>query len=208
MIKKTTKNKLSWKILQITNEFINGYKKLYNLGPAISIFGSARLPKNHKYCVLATKISKHLSDAGFSIITGGGGGIMEAANFGAYQGKSLSIGLNILLKKKEPSNEYQDISIKFKYFFTRKVMFAKHAKAFIVFPGGFGTLNEFIEILVLTQTKVIKKLPIILVNKDYWQGLIGWIKTRLLAEKMIDCQDLKLFKIANTASEILKYIID
>ncbi len=205
-IKSSLLAKESWKIFQIINEFVDGYERLYHIDPAISIFGSARLKQNHKYCLLAKKITKELSDAGFAIVTGGGAGIMEASNFGAYQGKSLSIGLNILLKKKEMSNHYQDVSLRFRHFFSRKVMFAKHAKAFIVFPGGFGTLNELVEILLLVQTKVIKKVPIILVYKDYWQGLISWFKEKLLAEKMIEAKDLQLFKIANNASQILKYI--
>jgi hypothetical protein len=217
MIKKITrptipiiKNELlikeSWKIFQIISEFVDGYERLYNIDPAISIFGSARLSKNHKYCKLAKNIAKELSNAGFSIVTGGGGGIMEAANFGAYQGKSLSIGLNIVLPNKEVANNYQDISLRFRHFFSRKVMFVKHAKAYIVFPGGFGTLNELIEILVLAQTKTINKIPIILVFKDYWQGLIDWFKEKLVTEKMIEPKDLNLFHVADNVSEILKYI--
>lgn len=199
-------SKESWKIFQIISEFVDGYENLYHIDPAISVFGSARLNKKHTYCNLAKKISKKLSDKGFSIVTGGGGGIMEAANHGAFQGKSLSIGLNIILPNKEIINNYQDITIKFRHFFSRKVMFVKHAKAFIVFPGGFGTLNELIEILVLMQTKIINKIPIILVYTNYWQGLIDWFKSKLLAEKMIDPSDLKLFYMADTAEEILKHI--
>lgn len=201
-----TKNKDSWKIFQILAEFINGYESLQNVEPAISIFGSARLTQGHKYSKLAQTIAKKLANAGFSIITGGGGGIMEAANCGAYKTKSLSIGLNILLPTKEISNKYQDINLKFRHFFSRKVMFVKYAKAFIVFPGGFGTLNELIEILVLTQTKTINNRPIILVNKNYWQGLFDWFKNRLLAEKMIDSKDLKLFYLVDNAAQILKII--
>ena len=195
-----------WKIFQIISEFVDGYERLHNIDPAISIFGSARLNKNHKYCKLAQDISKKLSNVGFSIVTGGGGGIMEAANFGAYHGKSLSIGLNIVLPTKEVANNYQDIALRFRHFFSRKVMFVKHAKAYIVFPGGFGTLNELVEILVLVQTKTIPKVPIILVFKDYWQGLISWFKEKLVTEKMIDPQDLNLFYVADNADQILKYI--
>jgi len=198
--------KESWKIFQIMAELVDGYERLYPIKPSVSIFGSARINKNNKYYALAQSIAKKLSDAGFSVVTGGGGGIMEAANFGAYQGKSYSVGLNIILPQEEQSNNYQDISIQFRHFFTRKVLFVKYATAYIVLPGGFGTLDELAEILALVQTKKTKAIPIILVCKDYWEGLITWFKERLVSENMIDRKDLNLFQIVDNANQVLNCV--
>ncbi len=198
----------SWKILKIMSEFVSGYEELSQIIPSISIFGSARTKKNHKYYKLAQSIAKKLSNAGFSVVTGGGGGIMEAANLGAYQGKSHSIGLNIELPQPQKANNYQDISIKCRHFFVRKVLFAKYASAYIVLPGGFGTLDELTEILALVQTNKIKPIPIILVGKTYWEGLTNWLKEQLLAEHMINRKDLNLFTIIDNPKQILDYIND
>ncbi len=196
----------SWKIFKIISEFVQGYQELYQIKPAVSIFGSARTKKHHKYYKLAKSIANKLSNSGFSVITGGGGGIMEAANLGAYQGKSASVGLNIILPQPEKFNNYQNISIKCRHFFIRKVFFVKYATAYIVLPGGFGTLDELSEILALVQTNKTKRIPIILVCKDYWQGLINWFKERLVVEKMIDPKDLNLFTILDDPDEILDQV--
>lgn len=195
--------KESWKIFQIMSEFVDGYERLHHIQPSVSIFGSSRTNKNNKYYPLAQSIAKKLSNAGFSIVTGGGGGIMEAANLGAYQGKSYSVGLNIILPQQEIPNDYQDISLRFRHFFTRKVLFVKYATAYIFLPGGFGTLDELAEILALVQTNKTKSIPIILVCKNYWQGLINWFIERLVAEKMIDSKDLNLFQIVDTPKQVL-----
>ena len=198
--------KESWKIFQVISEFVDGYERLYNIRPIVSLFGSARVKENNKYCTLAKDLSNKLSNAGFSVVTGGGGGIMKAANFGAYHGKSFSVGLNIILPRKEAANDYQDISLRFRHFFTRKIMFVKYATAYVIFPGGFGTLNELMEILVLVQTGTARKVPIILFYKEYWQGLINWFKAKLVTEKMIDPEDLDLFHVVDNVSQAFKII--
>ena len=196
----------SWKIFQIIAEFVEGYERLVHIKPSISIFGSARTPENHKYYALAEKIGHELSNAGFSVVTGGGPGIMEAANKGAYHGKSFSVGLNIVLPHEENTNKHQDISIRFRHFFTRKVMFVKYAAAYVVMPGGFGTLDELAEILALTQTEKTKKIPVILVGKSFWQGLLTWFDSTLVKEKMINQEDLDLYTVVDTAEEVIEYI--
>lgn len=196
----------SWKIFQIMSEFVDGYEKLSYIQPSVSIFGSSRINKNNKYYSLAQTIAKKLSNAGFSIVTGGGGGVMEAANLGAYQGKSYSVGLNIILSPQEKPNDYQDISLQFRHFFSRKALFVKYATAYVFLPGGFGTLDELTEILALIQTNKAKLAPIILVCKDYWQDLISWFEKRLMAEKMIDKKNLNLFQILDDPNQVLNYI--
>lgn len=198
----------SWKIFQVMAEFVEGYERLVHIRPSVSVFGSARTEPGHPYYNLALELSKHLSNAGFSVVSGGGPGIMEAANKGAFQGKAFSVGLNIVLPNEECMNDYQDISLRFRHFFTRKVMFVKYAAAYIVLPGGYGTLDELGEILALVQTNKTRKIPIILVHEPFWKDLIAWFKSTLVTEKMIDKDDLDLFKVINQPEDVAKYIVD
>jgi len=196
----------SWKIFQIVAEFVEGFERLASIKPSVSIFGSARTKPDHPYYKLTVDIAKALSDAGFSVVSGGGPGIMEAANKGAHRGRSPSIGLNIQLPHEQSGNPYQDISLTFRHFFSRKVMFVKYASAYVVMPGGFGTLDELAEIMTLVQTGKTRKIPIILVHKPFWEGLIEWFKTSLVNEKTIDPEDLNLIKILETPQEVLDAI--
>lgn len=199
----------SWQIFKIISEFVNGFEKMGRIGPCVSIFGSARTKPNHKYYKLAEKIAFDLTQNGYGVITGGGPGIMEAANKGANKGKGKSVGLNILLPFEQDANKFidDDKIINFDYFFVRKVMFVKYAQGFIVLPGGVGTLDELFEAITLIQTKKIGKFPIILVGRDFWKDLIGWIKNTLLEkEKNISPEDLDLFSIVDSSSEALKII--
>ena len=198
----------SWRIFQIMAEFVQGFELLVRLQPCVSLFGSARTPPDHPDYELATAISRALSDAGFTVITGGGPGIMEAGNKGAFKGASPSVGLNISLPKEQMPNAFQDVALRFRHFFSRKVMFVKYASAYVVLPGGFGTLDEMAEILTLIQTGKTRNIPIILVNKPFWQGLLDWFKNTLVAEGMINSQDLKLLKLIDEPEEIVKAIFD
>ena len=175
----------SWKIFQVMAEFVEGYERLFPIKPQVSVYGSARSKIDSPLYRLSEDTCEMLSNEGYSIVSGGGPGIMEAANKGAYKGSSFSIGLNIVLPE-ESSNDYQDISLRFRHFFTRKVMFFKYASAFVFFPGGYGTLDEFGEVLSLIQTGKTKKVPIILVQKSYWDELISWFKNKMLPNKMIN----------------------
>ncbi len=196
----------SWKIFQVISEFVDGYERLVHIRPSVSIFGSARLAPDNPYYKLAEEIALSLSNAGFSIVTGGGPGIMEAANKGASQGKSLSVGLNIVLPHEENTNPYQDISLRFRHFFTRKVMFVKYASAYVVLPGGYGTLDELAEILALVQTGKTRKIPIVIVNRGFWGGLLDWMEAHFVGEGMITAADMKLFTVVETAEEVTTYI--
>jgi len=173
----------SWHAFEIMAEFVDATERLKQITPAVSIFGSARTPVDHPYYKLTEDVAKRLSDAGFSVISGGGPGIMEAANKGAFAGDAPSVGLNIELPFEQQGNPYQDISINFQHFFMRKVMFVKYASAYVVMPGGFGTLDELMEAITLVQTGKSLNIPIILVCEPFWRGLVEWIKTTLLNEK-------------------------
>lgn len=205
-INDTVLTRESWKIFQIMAEFVEGFEKLARIKPSVSIFGSARTPPEHPYYKLTEDIARKLSDAGFSVVSGGGPGIMEAANRGAFAGKSPSIGLNIQLPHEQSANRYQDISLYFRHFFSRKVMFVKYAAAYVVLPGGFGTLDELAEILTLVQTSKTRRIPIILVNSKFWEGLVDWFKARLLVEGMISEPDLDLFKILDKPEDVVEAI--
>lgn len=194
----------SWKIFQVMAEFVEGYERLVHIRPSVSIFGSARTLPNHPNYKLTHDIALALSNAGFSVVTGGGPGVMEAANKGALKGKSLSVGLNIVLPNEEVSNEFQDISLRFRHFFTRKVMFVKYASAYVVMPGGFGTLDELNEILALVQTGKTRRIPVVLVKEDFWADMLAWFKKKLVGEGMISEEDLKLYSLANTPEEVVK----
>lgn len=196
----------SWGIFKIMGEFVSGYEKLSKIGPCVSIFGSARTKPDDKYYQLAENIAKKLADHGYGVITGGGPGIMEAGNKGAYNAGGTSVGLNIVLPFEQHDNPYidRDKSIDFDYFFVRKVMFVKYSQGFVVMPGGFGTLDEFFEALTLIQTKKIGKFPIILVGTDFWGGLVDWIKDTLLKDYgNISPDDLHLVDLVDTEDEVL-----
>ncbi|MFO7593185.1 MAG: TIGR00730 family Rossman fold protein [Pseudomonadota bacterium] len=196
----------SWKIFQIMAEFVEGFERLAEIRPSVSIFGSARIEPDHPYYKLTEDIAFALSEAGFSVVSGGGPGIMEAANKGAFKGKSPSIGLNIQLPHEQAGNAYQDIRLTFRHFFSRKVMFVKYAAAYVVMPGGFGTLDELAEILTLIQTGKTRRIPIILVHGPFWRGLIEWIHTTLIDEKMINPQDLELLQIIDQPEKVVEAI--
>jgi len=196
----------SWKIFQVIAEFVEGYERLVHIRPSVSIFGSARTNPDDKWYTLAQETAKALSEAGFSVVTGGGPGIMEAANKGAKEGKSWSVGLNIVLPNEECANDYQDISIRFRHFFTRKVMFVKYATAYVVMPGGFGTLDELAEILALIQTGKTRHIPIVLVASDFWKGLIHWFEEVLVPEGMVNADDLNLYQIVDTPEDAVAKI--
>lgn len=195
----------SWKVFQIMAEFVEGFERLAAIRPAVSIFGSARFGAEHPYYKLAEEIGYSVSDAGFSVVTGGGPGIMEAANKGAYSGRSPSIGLNMQLRD-ERGNAFQDIRLNFRHFFPRKVMFVKYASAYVVLPGGFGTLDELAEILTLVQIGKTRKIPIILVGSDFWRGLIEWFKNTLVGEATIDATDIDLFEVVDHPREVVDAI--
>lgn len=196
----------SWKIFQIMAEFVEGFERLARIKPSVSIFGSARTPSDHPYYHLAEEIARELSDAGFSVVSGGGPGIMEAANKGAYAGKSPSIGLNIQLPHEQAGNPYQDIALNFRHFFSRKVMFVKYASAYVVLPGGFGTLDELAEILTLVQTGKTRRIPIILVHTPFWNGLLDWFKRTLVEEGTISPDDINLFHVLDKPKDVVNAI--
>ncbi len=196
----------SWKVFQVMAEFVEGYERLVHIPPSVSIFGSARLQPGHRWYELTYKTAKALSEAGFSVVSGGGPGLMEAANKGAKEGPSLSVGLNIVLPNEENSNAFQDISIRFRHFFTRKVMLVKYASAYVVMPGGFGTLDELVEILTLIQTGKTRKIPVVLAVETYWRDLLKWFKSQLVAEGTIREEDLELYQVANTPEEIVEAV--
>ncbi|MDH5391891.1 MAG: TIGR00730 family Rossman fold protein [Gammaproteobacteria bacterium] len=198
----------SWKVFQIMAEFVEGFERLATIKPSVSVFGSARTANDHADYVNAEAISRSLSDAGFAIVSGGGPGIMEAANKGGQAGKAPSIGLNIMLPKEQTANQYQDIELNFRHFFTRKVMFVKYASAYVICPGGFGTLDEMAEILTLVQTGKTRHIPIILVNRAFWSGLLDWFQDSLVANNMISQKDLDLISIAETPEQVVKLIFD
>ncbi|MBL8532606.1 MAG: TIGR00730 family Rossman fold protein, partial [Betaproteobacteria bacterium] len=196
----------SWRVFGIMAEFVEATERLNAIRPAVSIFGSARTPPDHPNYLLTERIARLLSDAGFSVISGGGPGVMEAANKGAFFGKSLAVGLNIQLPHEQKSNPYQDVSQTFHHFFARKVMFVKFASAYVVMPGGFGTLDELMEALTLVQTRKSRHIPIILVGAAFWSGLLGWISTTLVEEKMIDPGDVDLIQVIDEPEKIVEAI--
>lgn len=198
-----------WRIFRVMAEFTEGFDELASVGPAVSIFGSARAKPNDRYYKLAIETASEAAKAGFAVITGGGGGIMEAANKGAAEAGGKSIGLNIELSKEQIPNEYQNLSLHFKYFFCRKVMFLKYAHGFIVFPGGYGTMDEFFESLVLIQTLKQVSFPVILMGSEYWSGLIKWMKESMLTEhNFIAPEDMDVFTVVDEPQAAIKIIVD
>jgi len=195
-----------WRIFRIMSEFVDGFEELSNIKKAVTIFGSARFKPGNKYYKLATDTAYLMAKKGYSVITGAGPGIMEGANKGAKDAGGDSIGLNILIPTAQKPNKYVTRSVEFKYFFCRKVMFVKYAKAFIVFPGGFGTLDELFEGITLVQTQRVDPLPVILVGSEYWKDMLKWIKTTLLENDAIEEKDLSIFSVADTPKAILSRI--
>ena len=201
----------SWAIFKIMSEFVEGYERMSKIGPSVSIFGSARTKPKNKYFQIGQEIARKLATLGYGIITGGGPGIMEAANKGAHEVGGKSIGLNIDLPFEQNHNPYIDAehNLEFDYFFVRKVIFVKYSQAFVVMPGGFGTLDEMFEAITLIQTKKINNRPIVLVGKSYWEGLIEWLKKAMLEdEQNISPDDLNLFILVDTADEAVQHIDD
>ena len=199
----------AWRVFRIMSEFVEGFEKLAVIAPSVSIFGSARIHAEHPVYRQTQEIAKRLSDAGFSVVSGGGPGVMEAANKGAYEGaKGLSVGLNIQLPHEQSSNEFQDISLEFRHFFSRKVMFVKYANAYVVMPGGVGTLDELAEILVLIQTGKSRKIPVILVGSDFWRGLLAWMEETMVTGGLIKAEDMRLMTLVDDADAVIAAILD
>jgi len=198
----------TWRVFRIMSEFVEGFESLKDLGPAISIFGSARTGKDEESYKTTLKVAEMLARQGFAIISGGGPGIMEAANRGARMGKGVSVGLNIQLPTEQKQNRYQDKSLTFRHFFARKVMFVKYASGYIIMPGGFGTLDEFFESLTLIQTAKIRRFPVVLMGRKYWEGLIRWMKQTLVEEEAISAADMKLFYLTDRPEDAVEYIIN
>lgn len=196
----------SWRVFRIMAEFVEALELLQDVDPAVSIFGSARTKPSSRYYKMAREFAARLSQAGFSIITGGGPGIMEAANLGARDAGGRSIGLNIHLPHEQAPNSFQDISINFRYFFVRKFMFVKFASAYVIFPGGFGTLDELFEALTLIQTDKIKDFPVVLIGSKYWKGLLSWIRDTMVAAKTVSPSDMDLCYLTDDLDEAVQIV--
>jgi uncharacterized protein (TIGR00730 family) len=198
----------SWHILGIISEFVEATERLADVRPAVSIFGSARVHPGHRWYDTTVEVARRLSDAGFAVISGGGPGIMEAANRGAHAGKSASVGLNIQLPMEQAGNGYQDISLNFRHFFARKVAFAKYATAFVALPGGFGTLDELCEMLTMVQTRMGRRIPIILMDSGFWKGLIDWMREQQLANGLVSDGDIELIQLIDDPAQVVEAIFD
>ena len=201
------RGKDTWTVFKIMGEFVEGFETLHDCWPSVSVFGGARVRRGNPIYGQAVKIGRALSHAGFTVITGGGPGVMEAANRGAYQGPHDSVGLNIRLPFEQKPNPYTDKLVNFNYFFARKVMFVKYACGIVGMPGGFGTMDEIFEALTLVQTKKIQRMPVVLFGKDYWSGLINWMEDRMLADRMIAKSDLKLFTVTDDCEEVIDLML-
>ncbi len=202
----TTNGQEAWRVLGIMAEFAIATERLRGIRPAVSVFGSARIKEGHAYYEKTKRIARLLSDAGFAVISGGGPGLMRAANEGAHAGSAPAIGLNILLPFEQGGNEHQDVSVDFRYFFARKMMFVRFASAYVILPGGFGTLDELSEVLTLVQTGKSRRIPIILVGGDFWAGLIAWMGDKLVGEGMINTSDLDLLQVIEEPEAIVEAI--
>jgi uncharacterized protein (TIGR00730 family) len=196
----------AWRVLGIMAEFFEATEHLAGIRPAVSVFGSSRVGPDSPYYALGERVSRLLSDAGFAVISGGGPGVMEAANKGAYYGRSPAVGLNIELPHEQRANPYQDISLRFHHFFARKVMFVKFAVAYVVLPGGFGTLDELFEALTLVQTAKTRKMPIVLMHAPFWRGMLDWFRGALVAEKFIEPNDLDLVQVIDEPQAVVDAI--
>jgi hypothetical protein len=195
-----------WRALRILSEFVDGFDALASLGPAITVFGSARVEPDSEAYAVARAIGRSLAEAGFTVITGGGPGVMEAANRGCQEGGGLSVGCNIELPKEQAINPYVDLGIEFRYFFARKMMFVKYADGFVILPGGFGTLDELFEALTLIQTGKIEHFPVVLVGRDYWAGLLDWMRGTLLSNGAIEGGDLSFMRLTDDPAEVAAII--
>jgi uncharacterized protein (TIGR00730 family) len=198
----------TWRVLRIMGEFVSGFDTLANLGAAVTFFGSARVTEDDPYYWRTVELAQALAEKGFAIITGGGPGIMEAANRGAREAGGLSVGCNIELPFEQGTNAYVDVAVNFRYFFVRKTMFVKYSEAFVIFPGGFGTMDELFESLTLIQTGKVRNFPLILFGTDFWGGLVSWIKSTMLATKKISPDDLKLLIVTDSVEEACQHIVD
>lgn len=207
-LRKSARARESWRILGIMSEFVEATDRLAAIKPAVSIFGSARTAPGTPYYELTETIARLLSDSGFAVISGGGPGIMEAANRGAHEGAAPSVGLNIQLPFETSGNPYQDVSLSFRHFFARKVAFAKYATAFVAAPGGFGTLDELAEVLTLVQTGMGRRIPVILIDAGYWAGLLAWLRGTMLSEGMINPEDLDLIQVIDEPALVVEAIFD
>ena len=196
----------TWRVFRIMSELVEGFEALNGVGPAVTIFGSSRLNADSPHYIKCVKIAEDLARNGFAVISGGGPGIMEAANKGAQNANGISVGLNIELPLEQAPNTFQDIKLEFRYFFVRKLMFVKYAIGYIIFPGGFGTMDELFEALTLIQTKKIRSFPVILVGKDYWKGMLDWVRKTVLPEGNIDAEDLDLLHIVDDPEEVCEII--
>ena len=195
-----------WRSLRILSEFVEGFDALATVGPAVSVFGSARTPRSHRNYKSARRLGAGLAKAGYAVITGGGPGIMEAANRGCHEAGGLSVGCNIELPMEQGLNPYVDLGVEFRYFFVRKTMFVKYADAFVIYPGGYGTLDELFEALTLIQTKKIRDFPVVLIGSDYWGGLLDWVRGTLLAEAAITPEDVDLLRITDDPDEACRIV--
>ena len=198
----------SWHILGIIAEFVEAAERLADIRPAVSIFGSARVKPENPWYDKTVQLARLFSDAGFAVISGGGPGIMQAANLGAFEGRSPSVGLNIQLPHEQHGNPYQNVSVTFRHFFPRKVAFAKYATAFVALPGGFGTLDELTEVLTLIQTGTGRRIPVILMESGFWKGLIDWMRDKLVAEGMIAADDLDLIQVIDEPQDVVDAVFD
>jgi uncharacterized protein (TIGR00730 family) len=197
-----------WRVFRIMGEFVEGFDALASIGTAVTIFGSARVPPDHPQYRQATEVARLLGERGYTIITGGGPGVMEAANKGAREAGATSVGCNIELPFEQHLNPYVDVAINFRYFFVRKTMFVKYAEAFVIFPGGFGTLDELFEALTLIQTGKVRDFPVILFGSAYWKGLIDWIRDTLLADRKISPDDVNLLTVTDSPEEVVRLVVE
>jgi hypothetical protein len=196
----------TWRVFRIMAELVEGFEALNGIGPAVTVFGSSRLLPSSPYYNKCLKVTENLAKSGFAIISGGGPGIMEAANKGARNGNGISVGLNIELPHEQTANPFQDVKVEFRYFFVRKLMFVKYAVGYVIFPGGFGTMDELFEALTLIQTKKIRSFPVILVGRQYWAGMIEWMRTSVQGMGNIDAEDLDLFHVVEEPEEVCEII--
>jgi uncharacterized protein (TIGR00730 family) len=197
-----------WRALRILGEYVHGFDALAEIGAAVAVFGSARTPESDPMYQAARDLGRRLAEAGFAVITGGGPGIMEAANRGARDAKGLSVGCNIELPKEQGINPYVDVAVNFRYFFCRKTMFVKYSEGFVLFPGGYGTLDELFEALTLIQTRKIARFPVVLFGAAYWQGLVDWLRQHVLAHGNIDPEDTALFVVTDSTEEACRVLVD
>jgi uncharacterized protein (TIGR00730 family) len=197
-----------WRVMRMTGEFVEGFDRLAHVGPAITVFGSARIAEGDPYYDAARTVGRLLAERGFSVITGGGPGIMEAANRGCREGGGLSIGCNIELPHEQGSNPYVDLSMTFHYFFVRKTMFVKYGEGFVIFPGGFGTLDELFEALTLIQTGKVRNFPVVLFGMSYWKGLLAWLRDTVLLERKVSPEDLELLVLTDSPEQAVQAIVD